>query len=117
MFPDRDSKFWRAAFYACALVVLVLATLPPLEQSMPSAGWDKADHFAAFLALGLLGQRAYPATPVPGYFGLLGFGIGIELLQTVLPHRDGNWHDFVADGVGLTLAFGLLVLGRFRPKS
>lgn len=109
MFPRQHMKVWRVAFHACAIAVLLLATMP-VQETMPTTGWDKTNHLAAFLVLGLLGQRAYPATQVACQFGLLGFGAGIELLQSALPHRDAAWLDLLADAAGLVLALGLSFL-------
>ena len=109
MLPRVSMKIWRGVFHACAFAVLVLATMP-VQQTMPGTGWDKADHLAAFLALGLLGQRAYPTIKAACQLGLLAFGGGIELLQSALPHRDAAWLDFLADAAGLFLALGLTSL-------
>jgi VanZ family protein len=109
MFARVSVKTWRVALYACAFAVLVLATMP-VQESMPSTGWDKTDHLAAFIVLGLLGQRAYPATRAACQLGLLGFGAGIEVLQSALPHREGAWLDLLADAAGLALALGVSTL-------
>ena len=37
---------------------------------------------------------------------LLAYGIGIEIAQSFIPSRDADWHDVVADSVGIAL--GLL---------
>lgn len=112
-----DARFWRWAFYACALAVLVLAIIPPLQQPVPSTGWDKADHLAAFLVLGLLGVRAHPANQMQCHLGLVGFAIAIELVQALLPWRDPSLLDLLADGAGLVAALGLSTLGRTRLQS
>lgn len=115
MLPRTDTRFWRAAFLACALAVLVLATLPLQQMPLPDTGWDKTNHLAAFLVLGLLGQRAWPGAPVACCLGLLGYGAAIELLQSALPYRAAEWADLVADAAGLMLALALSTLGR-RPQ-
>lgn len=109
IFARADRKVWLMAFYSCAVVVLALASMPPAEL-LPGTGWDKSDHVTAFLVLGLLGLRAHPSAQMRCCYGLLGFGLGIELLQGVLPYRHAEWKDLVADGVGLSLAYVLSIL-------
>lgn len=111
MFARVDPKFWSVAFYGCGVAVLVIASMP-LNQLVPGTGWDKTDHVIAFLVLGLLGKRAHPSAQTRCYFGLLGFGLAIELLQAILPHRTAELSDLFADGVGLSLALGLSVLAQ-----
>jgi VanZ family protein len=112
-----DTKYWVVAFYTCAVAVLVLATMPTQQAMLLSTGWDKSNHVMAFLVLGLLGLRAHPAVPMRCLLGLFGFGIAIELVQSLLPHRGAEWQDLVADGVGLAIAFGASILARGRAHS
>lgn len=99
---------WQLAFYGACAAVFVLATMPT-NQPVPTLGWDKADHFAAFLFLGLLGLRAYRTERLRCQVGLLAFGVGIELIQAFLPYRFAEWRDVVADGAGLVLVQALAV--------
>lgn len=111
IFARVAPKVWVRAFYSCAVVVLALASMPPTKLVLvPGMGWDKSDHVTAFLVLGLLGLRAHPSAQMRCCYGLLGFGLGIELLQGVLPYRHAEWKDLVADGVGLSLAYVLSIL-------
>lgn len=111
------AKHWRVAFYACAVAVLVLATMPTQQAMLLSTGWDKSNHVSAFLVLGLLGLRAHPSAPWRCMLGAFGFGVGIELVQSLLPHRQAEWQDLIADGVGLATAFGASILARGRSQA
>lgn len=86
----------------CLAVVLVLALLPP-RIPMPSTGWDKVNHALAFLALAVLGYRAYPRRAALLLLGLLAYGGAIELLQGLTAYRSAEWLDVVADGLGALL--------------
>jgi len=108
-------KGWRLAFFGCAAAVLVLALIPT-PQALPSTGWDKSDHLLAFAVMGLLGLRAFPRNLGLSVAGLLAYGIIIELLQSLVPYRDAEWRDVVADAIGIALAVGIAhVLPFFAP--
>ena len=97
----------RLAIYALACVILLYLTLAP-GQDVPGEGiiWDKAEHaisWAVLTGAGLLlsTKRRW----VIGAFAFI-FGATIEVLQATLPFgRDGDWHDLLADTVGIGLAY------------
>jgi len=92
-------------FFAAALAVVLVLSLWPLPEPSPlGTGWDKADHVAAFVALGLLGLPSWPAHRSRVLAGLLAYGALIELLQGFTVHRQGDWRDLVADAIGIGLA-------------
>jgi VanZ family protein len=105
----------RVGLYAAAALVLLYMALAP-AQDVPGVElfWDKAEHAGAWVVLTLLGlllstRRRWAI----GVFALA-FGGVIEVLQAILPFgRDGEWSDFVADGVGITLAYGLWFAARW----
>ena len=96
---------WRLAFGICLLAVLVLA-LMPTDVPIPSTGWDKSNHLLAFSVMALLGRRACPGRTMAVLAGLLAYGALIEVLQSFTPSRSADWHDLVADAVGLALGWG-----------
>ena len=127
------SIVWRWAFWACALVVLMLAVMPivPYMPStgwdkihllvalgevivphMPSTGWDKSNHMMAFVVLAVLGRWAYPGRMAVLLLGLLAYGGLIEVLQSLTPDRFAEWADLLADAVGLMVGAGLASLLR-----
>lgn len=91
-----------AAFWACAAAVLYLALspTPPIQLS----GWDKANHVFAFAVLGTLGFTAWPQQRWRLAACLLAYGCAIELLQLLTATRQADWHDVMADVVGLFVA-------------
>lgn len=105
---------WRLGlFWLCLLGVLVLSLLPG-TQILPSTGWDKSNHALAFAMLMLLADFAYPRRSLRIFVALLAFGGLIEILQGMTGYRFAEWADLLADGVGLVIG-GLLArfAGRF----
>jgi VanZ family protein len=111
--PSRADPpaLWRALFALALIGVLVLALIP----ASPGPDWfehaDKLRHAAAFIALWAVGRQARLR---PGWtlaLGLLGFGIGIELLQALTPTRESSLGDVLADAVGIAAGRWLLGAG------
>ena len=106
---------WQLAFGLCALSVLLLA-LMPTNMPIPSTGWDKSNHLLAFSVMALLGMRAFPGRTIAVLAGLLIYGVLIEVLQSFTPSRFADWHDVVADAVGLALGWGVWNLARLAIR-
>lgn len=99
----------RRLFPLLIAAISFLALWPQAEQ-LPSTGWDKANHALAFATLMVVWLLGWPrARWAWGALGLLAYGGLIELLQSQLPPRSGEWEDLAADAVGLLLG---LLLGR-----
>lgn len=96
----------RAGLWLCLLVITYLALTP--QPDAPGLGWDKANHVAAFLVLALLADLGWPgrAGRLRRLGMLLGYGLSLELAQSLLAHREGSALDLLADAVGLGLYFG-----------
>lgn len=97
----------RIGLYALACCILLYLTLAP-GKDVPGEGiiWDKAEHalsWAVLTGAGLvLSTRRRWAV---GVFAFT-FGAAIEVMQATLPFgRDGDWHDLLADSVGIVAAF------------
>lgn len=86
---------------------MLLLSLIPAVPDLPGAGWDKRNHFLGFVALTLLGVRAYAGRPGHLLAGLLLLGGLIEVLQSLTPYRLAEWMDWFADGVGIVVGYGL----------
>ena len=107
----------RWAFWSCAVVVLVLALVPP-SHYIPSTPWDKANHALAFAVLAILGLRSYRTRIAAVLAGLLAYGGLIELLQALTPYRSAEWGDWLADGVGIVLGWQLArAMSRVRQPA
>jgi VanZ family protein len=97
------------AFWACAVIIIVLSLLPA-DAPMPSTGWDKANHALAFAVLGYLGLRSHRAAAWAVLFSLLAYGGAIELLQGAFALRIADWTDVLADAAGLLVAHAMMLI-------
>jgi len=105
--PERR-VLWRALL-ALMLATITWLALSPAPPKTFNTGWDKSNHALAFASLAFSAvwalcqrPRQWPALVA----ALLAYGVGIEIAQSFLPPREADWHDVVADGVGIAL--GLL---------
>lgn len=103
--------FLRLAFWSAVIGVLVLSLIS-LPERLPSTGWDKTNHILGFGVMSLLGCLAYPRNRKVMGAGLLLFGVAIEGLQALRPHRYAEFNDIVADIIGIAVGWGLARLLR-----
>ncbi|MHA7925353.1 MAG: VanZ family protein [Marinobacter sp.] len=97
---------WRAAFVISVLAIGFLATTDN-PYPVPSSSNDKINHVIAFFELTILTRLAWPELRAAWFVpALLGFGLGIEIIQANLPYREFSLADLAADGAGI--AIGLL---------
>lgn len=111
---DPSLRWLRPFFFLAMLTILVLALWPSPASLPVQTGWDKADHVLAFAVLGTIGLWAWPRVRARVIAGLLAYGGLIEVLQSLTPSREADWHDFVADAIGVGLAFVIVRLLRRR---
>lgn len=114
---DQPELNWRRVWLSCGylLVLTVLAlTLWPLvrETAKMIPYFDKFMHALGFMVLmlwfsGLMPKQFY----LKLFLLLLVFGALIEVLQNFTPYRRMEFFDFVADGIGLLVGWGLARLG------
>lgn len=89
-----------------ATVILYLATTSE-PYPVPSSDNDKLNHLLAFLQLTIVTRLAWPGlNRLWIAFGLIAFGVTIEIVQAQLPYRTFAVADIVADAAGI--AVGLL---------
>lgn len=74
--------------------------LPPMTLNW----WDKAQHALSFFILGMLGLAIYPKNWAQLAFGLLCYGALMEMLQSLIGWRHGEFLDWVADIFGVLSA-------------
>jgi VanZ family protein len=94
----------RLAFAAATLAVAVLSLLP--TQSLPPVGLsDKSQHLIAYAVLAALGCAAFPTRRAAIWLMLsLPFmGTALELAQTFVPGRYGEFVDALVGGLGAYL--------------
>ncbi|MBU1379132.1 MAG: hypothetical protein KKE02_23080 [Alphaproteobacteria bacterium] len=108
MHPSRFPRFVRLGLYALAVgILLVLCLTPSKDLPDPGTG-DRFEHMAAWFVLTLSGFVLAPRRrlAIPAF--ALGYGLLVEVLQTVTPFgRHGDPADFAADVVGVALASAL----------
>jgi VanZ family protein len=92
------------------LIAMVLSicwfAFAPEPPPSVDTGWDKLNHLLAFAAVTMCTWFAWGTTRhrVPGVLlAALAFGVFIELVQTQVPGRSGEWPDLLADMIGITL--------------
>ena len=102
----------RTGFWLALAVTLLVATLPQPIKVQPS---DKVQHFAAFVALTLLGRAAHPRARLWLLAAdLAAYGALIELLQgTPVVDRNMDPWDWLADCLGILVA---LPVARFMAR-
>ena len=94
---------------AAAIILPWMGATPALAP--PGDGYtDKILHVACFTGLGLFGFWAYRGRGARGLLllALLVLGVGIELIQSLVPERQASVGDVAADAAGLALAIILL---------
>lgn len=95
---------WQAVFAAGVVAGIYLALGDPSGQApLWFAQADKVQHALGFLALWLVGSRAWPGRPIALALGLLSLGVGIEVAQSFTPLRQASLGDVLADAFGLAV--------------
>jgi len=91
------------ALLTVALVTILFFSTSSLDHSAAAGVNDKIAHALSFLILAVLSDRSFP-----GYqYGwkivlpLIGYGLGIEIIQYFLPERTFSLLDLAADAAGL----------------
>jgi VanZ family protein len=111
---------WRVLLLLLLLVISYLAFRVP-AQGDDFAQADKLRHIAAFATLAVVARlcgRPSGLNLLIMVTGLLLYGGFIEIVQTTLPYRTGDWVDLVADSLGILLGSSLLaaVQQRLPPR-
>jgi VanZ family protein len=103
--------------FVMGLMLLLVLCLSPADQ-MPDLGsqYDKLEHGTAFLMLAFCGRIAFPSRRALWLLlgGLATLGAAIEFTQMLIPGRDAEVLDEVADIIGALVGLGLGELLR-RP--
>lgn len=94
-----------------ALLAIAALAVAPGGTIPNSNAIDKPLHVAAFLALALLCGVVFTSwrARIAGLSGLLGYGLGLEMVQAFLPQHELSAGDMVANLVGLVIGVLLLV--------
>lgn len=105
---------WTLAFLLALAVQVDALYTPQVDTPSPFPQADKVVHAALFGVPMVLGALAgIPSMPLAVV--LLGHAVVSEVVQaTLLPHRDGDVRDALADAVGILLALAVLAVLRRR---
>ena len=102
---DRQ-RAWRALFWLAVALGVVLALWPQSEPKEPwLPGLDKIEHACSFAVLMWVGLRAGYRRAWVLPVGLLVLGGAIELAQSLTATRSADWHDWLADAVGIAVTW------------
>lgn len=102
--PTRRACRWLLALLLVAVAWLAFTPAPPPQAD---TGWDKANHALAFFVLALLAEGGWwphPQRRARVALGLLAYGAWIEVVQSFIPQRSGEWADGLADATGIALS-------------
>jgi len=112
-----NKKYYKIAFFITVIAIFTLAVIP--NGGGIDTGWDKANHFIAFFTLSLLLNRASSTVHarVRNMLSLVAFGTLIEIVQAFLSYRDADYHDVIADSVGILVFQLLLSLYRIYKET
>ncbi|MBP6764873.1 MAG: VanZ family protein [Rubrivivax sp.] len=112
----RYHRTWRGLLLLLMAVVSWFAFAPDPGGS-GFAHADKLNHMLAFGVLGgtaVLTGHASAARLGRVALALVAYGAFIEVVQSYLPTRQGDWLDLLADAAGIGLGVCLVVLLRRR---
>jgi VanZ family protein len=109
----RYSKVWWGIGWTLIALVIYGSLERPDGTDVPFEISDKLVHFGAYWLMsfwfgGVLERRLYPGLAI----ALLAFGGAIELVQGAMGHgRDADWHDMIANALGIFTALGVAYAG------
>lgn len=100
--------WWRLAFAAALVVVLVLFSVKQPEVATVIIN-DKVAHAIIFFVLAALAWFAFPRQRMIGRLGiaLVAYAAITECMQLFIPWRQGDFADLIADAVGILVFIGL----------
>jgi VanZ family protein len=100
---------WRVALVAVMVLVLLFAVRPLTHRFEPETLFlnaDKVLHITLFAGLWMMARAAGFARAWPLALTLLGYGVFIEIAQSLSPtHRSASPADVAADATGIALAW------------
>ncbi len=97
------------------MIVTTLALAPGEQLPHFFSFWDKAQHVLAFGVLGFLGGLSYPTFQYVVFFALATYGACLEVIQGGCLQRTASLEDWLADLLGLVLAYGFIRWAGRKP--
>ncbi len=108
--------------WAVGIVTITIYSVTAFDPGHFAAHvWDKLGHFLAYFGVGIIGFLAATTARhrLQIAIGMLVLGLALEILQFYTPTRQFEWADWLADAMGVALAFGIYLLlraGRRRKR-
>jgi VanZ family protein len=103
------ARHWRAVLVVLMVTGVLFAVRPLTSRLAPETLFlhsDKIAHVLYFALLWVLARRAGWRAAWPLAAGLLGYGVFIEVAQSMAPtNRSASLIDIAADATGITLAW------------
>jgi VanZ family protein len=105
----RNYARYRVLWVIWMLCVIVSSLAPGFlmaqaEEYVPALGWsDKLLHFIGYFILAFLAVRSFERRR-PGIYGAMSMvvlGVALEFAQKAAPGRTTDWHDGVANALGV----------------
>jgi VanZ family protein len=116
--PDTKSARLNQALLGYVLIMLVVFLLPlpsgPLE---PTRHLDKVVHFGIFLGFAVLFHSARSSGLAQTLLASVAFAAAIEMLQLLVPYRDGDWYDLAAGAAGGGVGAALVLWSARRGRA
>ena len=99
-----------AALFAFLIAGITYLALTPISDDVSTLCWDKMNHLAAYLCLGILIDLGFVTGSRMGWklCLLLLYSILIESAQHFIPNRQFSGYDVFANILGLMIAYGVL---------
>ena len=119
LFTPRKISWPGLLVFIAAAIFTLYAALAPGDDTGGLIPWDKAKHFIVFYGLTFLAAVALPRSRWWKIaVVLLGFGVGIEILQGLpIVGRDADAFDVVADTLGIGFFFGPIVVAQWLNRE
>lgn len=111
----ESASKWQVVFWLNAALLLYLTLTPSNHQPVNFANADKLFHFIGFGAFAFFGFLAFPKMP-PWLLFVIStcLGVGVELVQAILPYRSFSVADMFADILGILTVISLLYFVKTR---
>jgi VanZ family protein len=104
------SAWLHQALLSYVLVMLLVFLLPvPAGPLEPTKYFDKVVHLGIFLGFAVLFHLARSAGVAQTLLASVAFAATIEMLQSLVPYRDGDWYDLAAGALGGSIGTALVV--------
>lgn len=103
---ERIRALWRIATWVSVAIVCALSLLPS-DKDVDVDFAEGAQHFVAYLVLGIAAAAAYPANRLGWAAALIVLGGSLEILQHLSPGRAPSWWDFASGAAGALLGVAI----------